>query len=187
MVRVIAFTGMPGAGKSEAVAIAKGLGLPVIRMGEFVWEETRRRGLPLDDQNVGRVATDMRRTRGMDYWAQATCEAIERQHASAPLVVVDGVRNHEEVGAFRKRLGDRFELVAILSATPVREDRLIRRGRSDDATTRDQVRQRDERELGWGIAESIGRADHKIVNEGNIEAFTREVGTLLERLMASTR
>ena len=42
--KIIAFTGMPASGKSEAVQLAKDKGIPVIRMGDLVWEETRRQG-----------------------------------------------------------------------------------------------------------------------------------------------
>lgn len=185
MVHVIAFTGMPGAGKTEAVAVARGRKIPVIRMGDFVWEETRRRGLPLEDKHVGGVATEMRKQKGMDYWALLTCDAIEREHAVARSVVVDGVRNREEVEAFRRRLGDRFELVAILSAAEVRQERLLRRRRSDDAASRAEIQQRDERELGWGIGHSIESADHRLVNEGDLAVFRRRVAALLDRIAAS--
>ncbi|HIG99167.1 MAG TPA: AAA family ATPase, partial [Thermoplasmata archaeon] len=42
--KIIAFTGMPASGKSEAVQLAKDKGIPVIRMGDLVWEETQRQG-----------------------------------------------------------------------------------------------------------------------------------------------
>jgi dephospho-CoA kinase len=180
--RVVAFTGMPGAGKSEAVAVARERGVPVVRMGEFVWEETRRRGLELVDANVGRVASEMRQKHGMDYWAQKTCEAVLRDHRGHALVVIDGVRNNEEVETFRKRLGDRFELIAITAPPDVRVQRLIQRGRSDDSATREKVVERDERELGWGIAKSIALADHSIVNEGDLASFRKAVAQLLDRV-----
>ena len=37
--KIIAFTGMPFSGKSEAVQIARDLDIPVIRMGDMVWED----------------------------------------------------------------------------------------------------------------------------------------------------
>jgi len=73
---VIAFTGMPGAGKSEAVLIAKEMGYPVFRIGDCVMEEVKSRGLPLDDKNVGSIATEMRRKFGFDIWAKRTYEKI---------------------------------------------------------------------------------------------------------------
>jgi dephospho-CoA kinase len=180
--RVVAFTGMPGAGKSEAVAVAKGRGVPVVRMGDFVWEETKRRGLALVDANVGAVANEMRAKHGMDVWAQRTCDAILRDHAAAALVVVDGVRNNEEVATFRRRLGQRFELVAITAPPDLRVERLLQRKRTDDSATKDEILRRDERELGWGIATSIALADHSIVNEGDLDAFRLAVADLLDRI-----
>jgi len=182
--RVVAFTGMPGAGKSEAVAVAKARGVPVVRMGEFVWEETKKRGLELVDANVGLVATEMRQRHGMDYWAQRTCDAVLRDHKDHALVVIDGVRNNEEVETFRHRLGHRFELVAITAPPDLRVERLIKRGRSDDSTTRERVTERDERELGWGIAKSIALADHSIVNEGDLPSFRKAVAELLDRVQS---
>jgi len=70
--KIIAFTGMPASGKSEAVQLAKDKGIPVIRMGDMVWEETKRQGKPLDDKNVGDVAHSMREKNGMDIWAKRT-------------------------------------------------------------------------------------------------------------------
>jgi dephospho-CoA kinase len=182
--RVVAFTGMPGAGKSEAVAVAKARGIPVVRMGEFVWEETRRRGLELADANVGAVATEMRQHHGMDYWAHRTCDVVLERHERVPRVVVDGVRNNEEVETFRARLGAEFQLVAITAPPEVRVQRLMLRRRADDSATREAILQRDERELGWGIAKSIALADHSVVNEGDLVSFRADVSRLLDRVLA---
>lgn len=184
--RVVAFTGMPGAGKSEAVAVALARGVPVVRMGDFVWAETRARGLTLIDANVGKVANEMRATHGMDVWAQRTCDAILREHAAARLVVVDGVRNDEEVQTLRRRLGHGFELVAITAPPETRVERLMKRKRADDSATKEAILARDDRELGWGIAKSIALADHSVVNEGDLPSFRKAVGALLDRLLAGT-
>lgn len=182
--RVVAFTGLPGAGKSEAVEVARQRGFPVVRMGDFVWEETRARGLELVDVNVGAVATDMRKRHGMDYWARRTCDVILDRHASAPLVVVDGVRTHEEVQHLRRRLGDRFELVAVGAPGPARVDRLLKRRRPDDAESPEAVEARDAREKGWGIESAMALADHRVENVADLPAFRRAVSELLDRLLA---
>ena len=61
--KILAFTGMPASGKSVAVEIAKEKNIPVIRMGDAVWFETKKQGLLLNDKNVGKVANDMREKR----------------------------------------------------------------------------------------------------------------------------
>ena len=67
--KIIAFTGMPFSGKSEAVEIAKKLGIPVVRMGDMVWDEVKKQGLEINDGNVGFIANKMRESHGMDIWA----------------------------------------------------------------------------------------------------------------------
>lgn len=183
--RVVAFTGMPGAGKSEAVAEARRRGLPIVTMGDFVRAATSAQGLPLTDENLGRIATQMRRERGADWWAQRTCDEIERRHRGSRLVVIDGVRTLEEVEAFRRRLGAAFQLVAVETSLEMRADRLRRRGRPDDGTTVEQVRERDEREVGWGIDRAIAAADETLRNVQDLDGFRREVVALFDRLTRS--
>lgn len=181
--RVLAFTGMPGAGKTEAVQVTRSMGLPVVSMGDLVRAEVERRGASGTDASTGSVATQVREQQGMDAWAVRTLEEIRDRHAGAPFVVVDGVRNWEEVARFRKDLGDTFVLVAITTGPDQRLQRLKDRGRPDDPATQDEAESRDERELGWGIARAIAMADHAIPNEGDLADFHERVGALVRELL----
>ncbi|MHB8584504.1 MAG: AAA family ATPase [Thermoplasmatota archaeon] len=177
--RAVAFTGMPGAGKSEAVESARAAGIPVVRMGDAVWEEVRRRGLPIVDENVGKVATEMRQTHGRGIWAVRTLEAIHKIDAHE--VVIDGVRNVEEVAAFREALGHDFVLVAIHASPNTRLERILARKRPDDAPDEATFRARDARELGWGIGSVIALADIMLVNEAS-QASIREAALRILRM-----
>jgi dephospho-CoA kinase len=181
-VQVVGITGMPGSGKSEAMAVAKARGLPVFRMGDLIWEEVERRGLPRDAQHVGQIANAMRQEQGMDVWAKRTVEAIRRVHADAAIVLIDGVRNGEEVAVFRAAFGDDFTLVAIHTDPEERFQRMTRRGRADDAKDDNAHRQRDDREMGWGIARTIALADEMLVNDGTLADLQTRVAALLDRL-----
>jgi dephospho-CoA kinase len=180
--KVVAFTGMPGAGKSEAVEVALARGIPVVRMGDLVRAEVRRRGLAGDDATVGAVANEVRKTQGMDAWAARTSQWIRQNHPKAPVVVVDGVRNWEEVDRLRKDLGSEFRLVAITAAPQARVDRLIRRGRADDPKGPGQLEARDEREMGWGIARAIAMADTVLTNAGALDEFKAAVKDFFDRI-----
>ena len=59
--KVFAVAGMPGAGKSTVMDRVKSEGFFVIRMGDLVMEEARRRGINITDSNVGEMASQMRR------------------------------------------------------------------------------------------------------------------------------
>ena len=183
--RVVGFTGMPGSGKSEAMEVAKARGLTVVRMGDMIWEEVERQGLPRDAKHVGQVADAMRKAHGMDVWARRTVERVREVAANAKgsrPILIDGLRNHEEVETLRRELGHDFRLVAIHTDPDKRFDRMQRRARADDSTDLAVLRERDERELSWGIARTIALADEMVVNDGTLEEFRERVGRLFDRL-----
>ena len=175
----MAFAGMPGAGKSEAVQVAKEQGIQVLRMGDAVWEEVRRRGLPLGSEMVGKIADEMRGSHGPDVWAQRTLLVVDRE---ADVVVIDGLRSHAELTAFKEALGEDFLLVRIDCPDEVRSDRVTSRGRDDDTATVEAFRARDDRELSWGQGEVLAAADVVIDNTGTIEGLHGKVAQLLEGL-----
>src|SRR5687767_11016282 len=121
--QVVAFTGMPGAGKSEAVAEARERGFPIVNMGDFVRAAAKEKGLPPTDENLGRIASQMRAEHGADIWARKTCDHIQAKFAADRLVVIDGVRTPAEIATMRKLLGRTFHLIAIHAPEPVRAER----------------------------------------------------------------
>ena len=177
--KIIAFTGMPFSGKSEAVKIAKEQGIPVVRMGDMIWEETKKQGLELNDQNVGMIANNMRKTHGKDIWAKKTIKKINSMKETE-LLVIDGIRNIEEIETFEKELGKNFVLIAIEVSDETRHKRALMRGRNDDSMDPDLIKQRDRRELSWGLGNVIAIADSVVTNEGKLEDFKTKIKKLLK-------
>ncbi|MES2155789.1 MAG: AAA family ATPase [bacterium] len=182
VVRVLGFTGMPGSGKSEAMEVAKARSIPVVRMGDLIWEEVERRGLPRDAKHVGQVANDMRESHGKDIWSKRTVEKVRHVARDKGIVIIDGVRSDAEVETFRSELGGDFVLVAIHTDRHHRFERMLARGRADDPKDEAVLQVRDEREIGWGMAECIALADEMIVNDSDLPEFRAKVGALLDRL-----
>lgn len=180
--KIIAFTGMPWSGKSEAVRLAREQNIPVVRMGDQVWEETKQRGMDLTDENVGSIATEMRKTQGKDIWAKKTLETIQKLD-SVDLVVIDGVRNLEEVEYFKQHLSNDFSLVAIDACDQTRHQRALQRRRMDDEQDIEKLKQRDKRELGWGLAEVIASADIVITNEDDVGDLQQHILSLFHKLL----
>lgn len=180
--RVVGFTGMPGSGKSEAMEVAKARGHPVVRMGDLIWEEVDRQGLPRDAKHVGQVANGMRESHGKDVWAKRTAERVRQVAAGHTVVLIDGIRSQEEVETLRREIGDDFTLVAIHTDPDHRFERMIQRGRADDSKDPAILKARDEREMTWGIARTIALADEMLVNDSTLEAFRKRVTALLDRI-----
>jgi dephospho-CoA kinase len=166
--KIIAITGMPFSGKTEAVKIASKMNIEIIRMGDIVWDEVRRRGLKLNDKNVGFVANQMRNKFGKDIWAIKTIEKINAKN-NVQKILIDGIRSREEVDIFKKNLGKDFLLIAINSSDFLRYKRALIRGRKDDSKVLKKIKERDIREINWGIKDVINLADINISNNGSLE------------------
>jgi predicted RNA binding protein with dsRBD fold (UPF0201 family)/dephospho-CoA kinase len=181
LMKVIAFVGMPGAGKTEASNVAVEMGIPVVIMGDVLREEVKDRGLEPTDQNIGGVANELRKEEGMAAIAKRCIPKIEALEGKSAVVVVDGVRGIAEVEEFKKAFNDNFTLVKIDAPFELRLERLGRRGRSDDMANADWLRKRDERELSWGMGEAIKAADAEVTNLDPIEKFKDEIRSILKK------
>ncbi|MFZ0892438.1 MAG: AAA family ATPase [Thermoplasmata archaeon] len=175
--KLIVTVGMPGSGKDELVEVAHSLGLATLKMGDLVREETRRRGLPLSNANIARIASEERDKHGPGVWAQrALPKLIETRN------LVDGCRSDSEVTVFRHHFGDLFVL-GIYSSPEHRYDRMARRGRGDDGADMQQFYDRDRRELKWGIGNAFALADGMLVNEGTLDAFRSSAREMLVKIL----
>ena len=136
---------------------------------------------PLDDKNVGDVANNMRKKYGMDIWAKRTVEKIHSLKKS-PHLIIDGVRNMEEIEYFKKKLGLDFLVVAIDASDELRRKRAIARGRTDDSKDLKDLEERDKREIRWGLQKVIADADIVILNNGSLDQFKKKVLTVFNKL-----
>jgi dephospho-CoA kinase len=173
--KLIVTVGMPGSGKDELLEIARSIGLATLKMGDLVREETRRRGLPLTNPNVGRIASEERDKHGGGM--RALPKLTETR------MLVDGCRSDTEVTVFRHNFGDLFVL-GIFASPETRYDRMTTRSRNDDGGSLQDFFDRDRRELKWGIGNAFALADGMLINEGPIDIFRREARSMLERILA---
>lgn len=182
---VVCIVGMPGSGKSELAESAKFYGHVVVRIGDMVWSEVKARGLEINSENVSKIATEMRKRNGMDIWARRTVEYIKGtiKPNEKKIIVIDGVRNPEEIEYFRRSFGDKFFILAVHSSPKTRYMRLMDRGREDDSTDMESIKKRDERELSWGIGRVIAMADYMIVNEGSISDLHKAFGNIMSTII----
>lgn len=165
---VIGLSGMPGSGKSLVVETAKELGYDIVTMGDVIREETKKRGLELNPQNVGKVMLALRAEGGNYVIAEKCVPKIQAQPSRR--VLVDGLRSLYEADIFKAHFHS-FTLVAVHAPPEIRFERLKVRGRSDDPQDWAVFHERDMRELGVGLGNVIALAEQIIVNDDSIERF----------------
>jgi dephospho-CoA kinase len=178
---IVGLAGMPGSGKSLVVKVARMIGYGVVVMGDVVREETRKRGLELNPNNIGKVMLELRKNSGANVIAAKCIPKIKRKRRRK--VVVDGIRSLSEVEAFKEHF-PKFSLIAVHSSSETRFKRLYRRRRSDDPDGWELFHKRDMRELSVGLGNAIAMAEHIIINENNrnvARAKTRKVFWRIEQ------
>jgi len=180
--KVIAFVGYPLSGKSTASQVARELGLPVVVMGDVVREEAARRGVELTDENLGRIAQELRQKEGMDAIAKRCIPKVREMLKEHGVVVVDGIRGVAEIERFKKAFGDYFVLIAVESPLELRFERAKLRRRSDDVSSIEDLKERDIREESWGLKEAMEEADFTVENTGSYDDFVEKTRQILLKL-----
>ncbi|WP_255198381.1 AAA family ATPase [Halorarius litoreus] len=175
--RVIGTVGLPGSGKGEFATVAREQGVPVVTMGDVIREECRKRGLDPADHH-GEIAQALREEDGPLAIAERSIPMIRAALDDSETVLVDGLRSGDELDRFYDEFGDDFTLVAIEAPFEERAKRIETRGR--DNTAEETLRDRDERELGFGMGEAMERADVRIENDGTLDEFRTQVREVLE-------
>src|SRR2546425_7221553 len=89
--QTVAITGMPGAGKSSAAKALENIGMKRVVMGDVIREETKRRGLAVDEKNTGEVMRDLRKV----YGEGAVAELCLKSLITSPVFFSSTARSEE--------------------------------------------------------------------------------------------
>ena len=173
---VLVIVGMPGAGKSLASSVMKMRGIPVFVSGDIIRAEAEKRGLSFTRKNLGALMLRIRKEEGMGAVAKRLVPLVERE--SREFVVYEGARSVEEVDELRRKY--RVVVIAINASPMARFQRLRRRGRSDKPRGWTDFEERDNRELGVGIAKLIALADRTVENEDSKDDLKRRTRRVLQ-------
>lgn len=179
---IICIVGMPGAGKGTAVEALREKGLPVVNMGDVVRREAEARGYKVTPENLGSVSIGLRKEFGDEEIARRCVASIERALKPGSDVVIEGIRSLREVLYFRKKFKGDFYLIALHARPAVRFARLKSRGRGDDPRDWTEFKERDHRELGYGMGSAIALADYMVVNEDSVEELKEKIRDIYESL-----
>lgn len=172
---------MPGAGKSTIAEGLKSKGYDAINMGNTVRSEAKKRNLEPTSSNLGKLMLELREKNGPGAIAHLVIPEIE--NSKSDVIIIDGVRSNAEIDVLKKY--GIVKLLAIHASIDKRFEFLQQRGRSDDPKTKENFEERDSRELGVGISNSIALSDDAITNNNKtkeelIEAAFKKIQSWLK-------
>jgi len=176
--KVIGFCGLPGSGKSTVLKAIEDLG-PIITMGDVIRNEANHRKIAPSDENLGKIALEMRKNYGPEIIAEKCVKLIKKLESD--VFFIDGLRSMAEVIVFRKYW--KFPLIATVVDEKIRYERLSKRKRPDDPNSLSEIRDRDQREIRFGLNEVIENANYKINNNLSEAEVQRETRVLIFKII----
>ncbi len=179
--RIIAFVGMPGAGKSLCAAHMSASGYFQFRFGGIVVDEVLRRGLPLTPENERMIREEFRANEGMDAIARRALPILQAGLAEHNTLVIDGLYSFSEYKTLKRDLSDDLTVIAIVCARATRYARLA--ARPERPLTRAEAEQRDISEI-ENIEKGgpIAIADFTLLNDESPDELIASLDAVLARL-----
>jgi dephospho-CoA kinase len=180
--KIIAFVGLTGSGKSTATEYVTNSGVPKVYFGGVVLDAMKAAGIPHDETHEKRFREELRAKEGNDFIAKRIIEQVKHLSAAGQhRIVADGIYTWTEYKAMKQAFPGELTVVAVVAPKHLRHHRLsqrpIRPLNDQEASERDWA-EIEHLEKGGPIA----IADHYIFNDGNIERFEKQIDELRQEL-----
>jgi dephospho-CoA kinase len=180
-VKIVAFVGLAGSGKSSAVDYLTEKGYPKVYFGGIVLDEVKRRGLELTQENEQPIREELRAKEGKDFVVRRIIKQIhELVEAGQHRIVADGLYTWTEYKALKHEFPGELTVVAIVAPRHLRQHRMA--NRPIRPLTPAQLDQRD-----WAEIENIEKggpiaiADHFVMNDKDLEYLHQQVDDVMQQ------
>ncbi|MBU0974861.1 AAA family ATPase [Patescibacteria group bacterium] len=171
---VIGLVGPIASGKGTISEFLKSKGFKYFSLSDVVRAETFARGLEITRENLQDIGNDLRE----NFSGSVLVDRIVDEIKKHDFVVIDGVRNPQEISAIKNDLGGK--IVHISAYKSRRLERYLKRAkvRGEDDATISKFKQVEARDLGVGegengqqVSECLSLADFKLVNNLSLDQF----------------
>ena len=183
-VKIIAFVGMSGSGKSVAVDYLTDQGYPKVYFGGMIYKEMEKRGIERteDGESEKKFREMIRETEGKDWVVrQVIAETKDLIAAGQKRIILDGVYSWTEYKTLKHEFPGCLTFVAIVVDKKLRYGRVAERpGRSFDGAA---IRERDRSEIeNLEKGGPIVAADYYILNNGTKEDIYTRLKEILKEI-----
>ena len=182
--KIIAFVGMSGSGKSVAVDFLTDKGIPKVYFGGMIYKEMEKRGIErtLDGESEKKFREMIRETEGKDWVVrQVIDEVYNLVDAGQKRIVLDGVYSWTEMKTLKHEFPGVMTFVAIVVPKKLRYKRVA--ARPDRPFSEEEIKERDRSEIeNLEKGGPIAAADYYVLNDGTVEHLEEQVAKILEEI-----
>lgn len=172
MNKAVAVVGMCGSGKSVLCQYFCQMGWQSVYFGGVTMNELKKQNIPVTEQNERIMREGLREKLGKGAFAIILKEEILAKLQTSN-VVLDGLYSWSEYKILKELLGDRLIILAVVTDSAIRKQRLS--NRKIRPLTPEQVDSRDFAEI--ENAEKggpIAKADHFVLNNGTEQQLAQQ-------------
>lgn len=181
-VKILAFVGLAGSGKSSAVDYLTAKGFPKVYFGGVILDAMTEAGLEHTQENEKPFREALRKKEGNDFVAKRIITQLHKLvDAGQHRIIADGLYTWTEYKTLKHEFPGELIVVAIVASKHHRHHRLalrpVRPLTETEATDRD-----------WAEIENLEKggpiaiADHYIINDGSLDMLHEQIDTVLDAI-----
>ncbi len=178
-VKIVAFVGMAGAGKSTAVDYVTGKGYPKVYGGGILFEAMKKAGIEITPENENEFRTKVHADEGQDLIISEFIGQINKLiSAGQHRIVTDSNYSWAQYKTMKHEFPGELTVIAVVAPKHIRHHRLL--SRAERPLTETEASDRDWREIeDLQSGGTIAIAEHYIMNDGDLEKFHQQIDQVL--------
>lgn len=181
-IKIIAFVGLAGAGKSSAIKHLTNQGYPKVYFGGVVLNAMIEAGLDQTPKNEQHFREELRIREGKDFVVNNVIKQIHNLiNTGQHRIVADGLYTWTEYKILKSEFPNGLSVVAVVAPRQVRHHRLSIR--SVRPLTETAANQRD-----WAEIENLEKggpiaiADYFLINDSGLKKFNSQIDQVIEHI-----
>lgn len=168
-VKILAFVGLAGSGKSSAVDYLTAQGYPKVYFGGVIYKAMKEAGIEITWDSQKKFREEIREREGKDFVVKrAIKEARDLITAGQRHIILDGLYSWSEYKILKHEFPGEMTVVAIVTPKHLRYKRMA--DRPERPMTEQEINERD-----WAEIENIEKggpiaiADYFVINDGTLD------------------
>jgi len=178
-VKIVAFVGLAGSGKSSAVEYLTKKGIPKIYFGGVIYKAMEEAGIEITWDSQKKFREEIREREGKDFVVKRVIkEAHDLIAAGQHRIVLDGLYSWSEYKILKHEFPGAMTVIAIVTPKHERKSRMVKR--PERPMTSEEVDERD-----WAEIENLEKggpiaiADYFVHNDRDIDWLHEQLGVVL--------
>ena len=181
-VKIIAFVGMAGSGKSVAVDYMTNKGIPKVYFGGMILKAMEKQGIEITPENEKKFREEIREKEGKDWVVRQVIDAVyDLVEAGQRRIILDGLYTWTEYGILKHEFPGVLTVVAVVTAKKIRYERVGKR--EIRPLSLEEIRERDRAEIeNLEKGGPIAAADYFVTNDGDIDDLHEQIDKVLKEV-----